>query len=250
MKTMTFGTLVKILKGARGVATSLVEASATIAVGTVLAGVAITGGIDALDKSKVEAARSDVSVIGQAVLNFYKDLSVFPMFKDGTKTGPEDEFFTFIESENGTYPSSDSADTWEIRTPLFYGADTGNLGHKPNVGHDTIEGHLARNQIQNGNAQSAYPLRGFLRADLNRGWSGPYMDRLPKSDPWGSKFMINVQEFSTKHIREVHAVAGQPLPRRVVIVLSAGPNRQVETPSEQPFENFQIFGDDIAYRIR
>ena len=62
--------------------------------------------------------------------------------------------------------------------------------------------------------------------------------------------MINVQEFSAKHIRETHAIAGQPLPRRAVIVLSAGPNRQIETSSEQLFETFEIRGDDIAFRIR
>jgi hypothetical protein len=62
--------------------------------------------------------------------------------------------------------------------------------------------------------------------------------------------MVNVQEFSTRHIREAHSIPGQPLPRRVVIVLSAGPNGQIETPSEQPFQTFQIFGDDIAYRVQ
>jgi len=70
--------ILNTLKGARGVATSLMEAGATIAVGTILAGVAISGGLDAIDHSKVEAAKSDVSVLGQAVLNFFRDNSYFP----------------------------------------------------------------------------------------------------------------------------------------------------------------------------
>jgi hypothetical protein len=41
------------LKDARGVATSLIEATATIAVGAVLAGVAVGGAIDAINDSFV-----------------------------------------------------------------------------------------------------------------------------------------------------------------------------------------------------
>jgi hypothetical protein len=242
--------ILKTLKGARGVATSLMEAGATIAVGTILAGVAISGGLDAIDSSKVEAAKSDVAVLGQAVLNFVKDNSVFPMFKDGMKTGPEDEFFVVLASENGTYPSSDAGDTWLIGNPLYYATTADRFGHQPALGHDSIEGQLVDNLIRNGTTVSSYPVRGFLTADPNRGWNGPYADRLPKTDPWGSKYMINVQEFSTKHIREIHAIAGRPLPRRAVVVLSAGPNRQIETSSEQLFERFQVLGDDIVFRIR
>jgi hypothetical protein len=116
--------------------------------------------------------------------------------------------------------------------------------------HDAIEGHLVQNVIHNQFQPSFYPLRGYLSADPQRGWNGPYVDRLPKTDPWGNKFMINVQELSTKHIRENHAIAGRPLPRRVVMVLSAGPNGQIETSSEQLFENFRVLGDDIVFRIK
>ena len=65
---------------AEGVATSLVEATATIAVGAVLASVAITGGIDAINDSKIQAAISDVRTIGQGVTSFYKDNAFFPLF--------------------------------------------------------------------------------------------------------------------------------------------------------------------------
>jgi hypothetical protein len=251
------------------VATSLIEAGATIAVGTVLAGVAINGGLDAIEKGKIEAAKSDTAVIGQAVLNFFQDNSFFPIFKDGTKTGPDDAFFNFLVSENGTYPSPDFGDTWQIGNPVTYPSNSGRFGHQLNANQDTIEGQLVLNVISNvlpggsvvpstllgstllsNGSQSTYPVRGFLASDPSRGWNGPYIDRLPKTDPWGNKYMINVQEFSPKHIRDAHAVAGQPLPRRVVIVLSAGPNRQVETSSEQAFQTFQIFGDDIAFRIQ
>lgn len=248
---MKIGTIFqRTLKDARGVATSLMEAAATIAVGTVLAGVAINGGLDAIDHSKVEAAKSDAAVLGQAVMNFFKDNNVYPMFKDGLKTGPDDPFFAVLASENGTYPAVDPGDTWLIQTPLFYPTTAARFGHQMALTHDTIEGHLVNNFISSGTTTSSYPIRGFLTADPGRGWNGPYVDRLPKTDPWGNKYMINMQEFSTRHIRDVHLIAGQPLPRRVVLVLSAGPNRQIETSSEQLFETFQIRGDDIAFRLR
>ena len=242
--------LLEALKDSRGVATSLMEAAATIAVGTVLAGVAINGGLEAIDQSKVEAAKSDTAVLGQGVLTFFKDNSFFPMFKDGTRTGPDDEIFLMLASENGTYPSPDLGDTWTIGQPQLYQATSGKFGHQMAAQHDSIEGHLVQNIIQNQFLPSFYPLRGYLPADPQRGWFGPYIDRLPRTDPWGDKFLINVQEFSTKHIRENHAIAGQPLPRRAVMVISAGPNRQIETSSEQVFETFRVFGDDIVFRIK
>src|SRR5437868_9314325 len=97
--------LMKAFKDARGVATSLIEATATIAVGTVLAGVAINGGLDAIDHAKIEAAKSDVAVLGQAMMNFFKDNTFFPIYRDGTKTGPDDDNFVALVSEDGTYAS-------------------------------------------------------------------------------------------------------------------------------------------------
>src|SRR5436305_11033815 len=88
------------LKDSKGVATSLIEATATIAVGAVLAGVAVGGAIDAINDSKIQAAIGDVSSIGQAVITFYKDNAFFPVFKDGNKTGSGDAIFFDLVSEN------------------------------------------------------------------------------------------------------------------------------------------------------
>ena len=99
----------KLLKGTRGVATSLIEATATVAVGAVLAGVAVGSAIDAINDSKIQAAIADVSTIGQGVITFYKDNAFFPLFKVGNATGPSDTFFNNLVSENGTYPTLDSS---------------------------------------------------------------------------------------------------------------------------------------------
>src|SRR5947207_8583047 len=61
----------KWLRNSRGVATSLVEATTTVAIGAVLASVAVGSALDAIDNSKVQAAVADVSTIGQGIITFY-----------------------------------------------------------------------------------------------------------------------------------------------------------------------------------
>ena len=83
----TFKKIANWIRDSKGVATSLIEATATVAVGAVLAGVAVGGAIDAINNSKVQAAIADVSAIGTGMITFYKDNSFFPLFVDGQKTG-------------------------------------------------------------------------------------------------------------------------------------------------------------------
>src|SRR2546421_6888909 len=97
--------LIRQIKSARGVATSLVEATATIGVGAVLATVAIGAGVNAINDAKVQTAVEDVRQIGQGVFSFYKDNNFYPLFTDGTKTGPNDAYFHQLASANGTYPA-------------------------------------------------------------------------------------------------------------------------------------------------
>ena len=49
----------RLRRDTKGVATSLIEATATVAVGAVLAGVAVGGAIDAINDSKIQAAIGD-----------------------------------------------------------------------------------------------------------------------------------------------------------------------------------------------
>src|SRR5579884_2485951 len=170
------------IKRCDGVATSLVEATATVAIGAVLAGVAVGSAIDAIDNSKVQAAIADVSAIGQAIITFYKDNSFFPLFADGRRTGPNDDYFGFLVSENGTYPTDASLSTpggvagagWDIPgtsggSSLVTWSAPGYFGDMPDYasqGHATIEGHLVRNILGNpvssaiGSPGNFYPLRG------------------------------------------------------------------------------------------
>ena len=113
-----------------------------------------------------------------------------------------DNFYGFLVSENGTYPTdpttgfNSSGFSWNVpqatseaswNTPGYFGhMQDYNTGA---TGHTTIEGHLIRNLLGNptGATTASYPLRGQYIGDPNRGWAGPYITSLPKTDPWGDK---------------------------------------------------------------
>src|SRR2546430_17258574 len=101
----TFKKIANWIRDSKGVATSLIEATATVAVGAVLAGGAVGGAIDAINNSKVQAAIGEVQAIGTGGITFYKDNSFFPLFLDGPKTGAGDRFYGLMISEIGTFPS-------------------------------------------------------------------------------------------------------------------------------------------------
>src|SRR5438128_1769462 len=261
----TFSKIANWLKDSKGVATSLIEATATVAVGAVLAGVAVGGAVDAINNSKVQAAIGDVSAIGQGVITFYKDNAFFPLFVDGQNTGAGDEFYGLLVSENGTYPtdatSGSAGATWDVpATPdawpgtLSDGSTSTFFGHKPNfvaTGHTTLEGHLIRNVLgEPGTPSSSYPLRGSYSGDPQRGWAGPYITSLPKTDPWGDKYIINVRNLHAGYLKNYGVGNSSKLPKLTVIVLSAGANRNIETDVDQPFDSFAAAGDDIVFRIK
>ena len=229
----------KLLKVTRGVATSLIEATATVAVGAVLAGVAVGS-----------AAIADVSVIGQGGITFYKDNSFFPLFKVGNATGPNDTFFNNLVSQNGTYPTLDASisGSWDIpASGTNYSSGSARFGHRVDSNDDTLEGHLVTNNLAATSSQSGspladddltftstefYPIRSNIPGNPQRGWSGPYIETLSSTDPWSNKYLINVRML---HVGFFQSTAGttlfgtdETLPEIAVIVISAGPNRALE----------------------
>jgi hypothetical protein len=257
---------IRRIKDARGVATSLVEATATIGVGAVLATVAIGAGVNAINDAKVQTAVEDVRQIGQGIFGFYKDNNFYPMFKSGDMTGPVgDNFFHQLVSANGTYPATATtpggnlnksiADSWEIPANTAPTAATAPFtGDALFPNHDSIEDQVVLNQP--GFAalvpQAAYPLRGAYSSDSTRGYHGPYVQNLPPTDPWGNKYVVNIQALSPQYLVAYTAAhgAGSSIISVAVFVCSAGENRILETNGEQPASTAQVFGDDICFRVQ
>ena len=78
------------------------------------------------------------------------------------------------------------------------------------------------------------------------GWNGPYVSTEFRPDPWGNRYVVSIGliETSPGVVNEL----GQP--KAAVWVLSAGPNRTIDTPYLQPVTAATVGGDDIAFRIQ
>ena len=209
------------------------------------------------DHERSESWNGSEQLIAQGVVTFYKDNSFFPLFKVGSRVGPNDDYFNNLVSENGTYPD-DLTGTWDMPSePSTYLPSSRLLGHVVAASDDTIEGHLLRNQINRRNAvdgmvsseaESEYVERGDHQNDPQSGWAGPYIATMSKTDPWGGKYLINVRMLHVKHFRDLGST--ELLPNIGVIVISAGPNRTLETAADQTGKQFQAVGDDIVFRIK
>lgn len=245
-----------LLTGARGIATSLMEATATVSVGAVLAGVAIGSAIDAINDSKVQAAVADLQAIGQGIVTFYKDNSFVPGYRTGSETSPTDDIYEMLVSENGSYPKETPGTNWTITSQATQWADKIHFGQQPLLHHDTIENHLVENTIGD-QISNRYKTRGNYLGDPSRGWSGPYVSQLPKTDPWGNKYIVNIREAHVRHLSDpafasIHQTFQSEggLIKTAIFVISAGPNRTLETSSEQSADGFRPLGDDIVFRIK
>ncbi len=79
----------------------------------------------------------------------------------------------------------------------------------------------------------SYPTTG------RRAWRGPYMEKL-MADPWGSKYKANVEFLQPGNVG-----ASKP-----VFVISAGPNKIIDTTFDQAGPSITRSGDDIIFRIK
>jgi len=94
------------------------------------------------------------------------------------------------------------------------------------VSIDYMADHLVTN-VQ------AYPTSGKSK------WSGPYLERV-RQDPWGDKYYIDV-----KGLQPANISGFMP-----AFVVSAGPNKELETVFGQTGPSITIGGDDILFRIK
>jgi type II secretory pathway pseudopilin PulG len=95
-----------------------------------------------------------------------------------------------------------------------------------NIVVDFLERHLVTND-PGGNAANDYPVGGGSK------WHGAYMNAPIDPDPWGGRYMSNVQQTN--------------LGASNVIVLSAGPNQDTECVFTNPGYTLpDCGGDDIA----
>ncbi len=95
-----------------------------------------------------------------------------------------------------------------------------------NQAGDTFTDQIVDNAV-------SYPTTG------RRAWRGPYMEKL-MADPWGSMYKANVEFLKPSEV-------GSSKP---VFVISAGPNKIIDTTFDQAGPGITRSDDDIIFRIK
>jgi type II secretory pathway pseudopilin PulG len=222
----------QILTCNRGVATSLIETVMVIAIAATLMSMAIMASMDKVEDARLTRAIADTETIGIAVHSFMHDTGFAPAFKKGSAHSPNDEIYQILESA-GDNPTAVESLNWP--------ADE--------TARDRIENHLIMNKP--GGTTFAYLRMGEVSYARTRGWNGPYLPSLPSSDPWGNRYLVNVQLLTPKGIQMAAGSLSLGVGQRpAVFVISSGQNRILDTNYFQTADEFMPAGDDIIYRIQ
>jgi len=216
-----------LLKDNRGIATSLMEATLVITIAAVLSTVAVITSGDQVTDADINSGKSEVKLIGISVLSFMQDTGYAPAFLLGNKIGPNDGITMILESE-GTDPD-DSTGTWPLKD-----------GAKDLLKHQIVENNP-------GDSKNPYIRVGDLSYARFQGWNGPYMSKVSAGDPWGDRYLVNIGFATSQGAAAANLPAGR---KPAVFVISAGPNRSIETKYLQAADEFIEGGDDLIFRIQ
>jgi hypothetical protein len=174
----------------------------------------------------ISTAQAEVKLIGISVLGFIQDTGVAPAFRSGLETGPNDLTYSVLET-TGSEPF-DITGTWP-----------GDPSSR-----DQVFNHLVANQP--GSLAPGYRRVGDFAYARFKGWNGPYISKLPPADPWGDRYLVNIG-FMQRTLAQNESTAGR---RLAVFVISAGPDRILQTRFEQLADGFVAGADDIIFRIQ
>lgn len=200
-------------KALRQAGFTLVEVIVVLAVILLLAGIAVPM-VDSYIKDAQRArAKSEVKVLGAAIMSFYKDLGVYP----GRNSSGTDNTLRVLGSgaalpASNPFTNSTTWNSWLLNAS--YG--------------DTFDNHLIENTPQ-GAAAQAYPTTGERR------WYGPYLADTAPLDPWGRPYVIMLLSFFSTDATNY----------KKAIILSAGPDGAIST-APTTTATTEISGDDIG----
>jgi prepilin-type N-terminal cleavage/methylation domain-containing protein len=201
----------------RGV--TLIEATIVLAVVAILAAAAAPTTARALDRARLARAFSDEESIKTAITNFISDLDGAG-FDGFTVNGVSNGTVVEMLVSDGDIPRETSA--------------TGGAGWAAPVDNTTgLVDFLARHLITNtprGSSANDYPITG------THIWRGAYLNGPIGPDPWGNRYAVDTERLITT-------------PRDIdVIVMSSGPDEEIDTPYE--INGIEPGDDDIIIIIR
>ena len=209
---------------------TLLEIIVVLAVIGLLAAALMPMVLGYLEDAKKSKAEGEVRVIAAALAKLTKDLRHFPAYT-GTKNSGKADIELLCSA--GSLPQV-IATGWPTFTAT---TDCKEAGGKV----DALENIL----IKNTPLGDGTP---FNTTDRSKGqWQGPYGDRFV-ADPWERAYVVN--------IKNGEVFTGDPAYpeslKKVIWVLSAGPNGVIDTPADSLSTSGELFpgGDDIAIRIK
>lgn len=181
---------------------TLLEITIVLAVIAILGLILAPSIVSFLSQSRLARAKNDVRNLAHAVEEFFHDNGFHPQWADGSRTRK----IQILISEGAVGDAQPGAEPW--------------LSTQPNV-IDLISNQLVNNRPSFG--ATGYPLKTALSGV---GWNGPYLAAHPASDPWGNRYVINVEHLSAG-LGAVEADGIQE--KRAVWALSAGPDGVFDT---------------------
>ena len=182
-----------------------------------------------LNQGKIARAQSDAGVIGNAILDFYKDVGQWPAQTD-LDSNPE--AFRLV----GNYELGGGNAGISAGSDLAAGSQTwSSFGSTT-----TLTEQLIRNR--SGNIHPLY--KESTTPHTDPGWNGPYLDKIPL-DPWGRPFVVSIG-FALPTISGTVTSENE---YHNVLVLSSGKDGVFNTSFDNRIYNEKPTGDDIGFVV-
>lgn len=205
----------KIVNNNRGF--TLIEIVVGVAILALLAAVLVPFVGRYLEDARLARAKSDVNNIAATIANFNRDMALYPVFADGTDLQKAKETLVVLYTKEGEDPSVGSGTGWAADAEAA-------------TNYDTLENQLIGNK-PSGDTAKKYPT-----SDKTFVWKGPYAAEF-KPDPWGNKYLVDAQGLQSGDTGRAY-------------VISAGPDRKLDTTLHQTTSDITVGGDDIVAKIK
>lgn len=206
---------------------TLLEITIILAVIAILGLILAPSILNFLNQSRLARAQNDVQVLADSVQEFFRDTGFFPKYADASRS----RGVRLLVSPGSVGEAQPGAEPWTLTDP---GAI------------DWIANQLVNNRPSFGAA--GYPLKTTASGS---GWNGPYISTDLDSDPWGNRYVIDI-EFLSVMPGAVEMDGIQE--KRAVWALSAGPDGIFDTlyPStgQQLISSASASPLDISARIQ
>ena len=189
---------------------TLIEIVIVLAIIAVLAGILTPTLTRYVGDARTRKAEADTRNLGAAIGKFYGDTGNWPIWSAGSDMTADGTKYALLDTAEG-----EEAD---MNTGVTEWTGAG----------DTFDAQLINNT-------PAYSTSG------RRAWKGPYLGHeSATADPWGTKYYANVE-----FLQPANVSGAKP-----VFVLSAGPNKLIETAFSQTGPGLAVGGDDITFRVK